>query len=104
MDEEKRITFDISMEDISTDGEKIRIDSPKLAKILEAEKETRDSARKAVELAPIVPVIPLKEVSTERGKVTITSRELARVIQAEKKAQTKKISLVMAPTLPLPPP
>jgi len=104
MDEKERKVVEVSLKDISIDGEKVIIDSPKLFKILQAEKGRRDITRKAVTLSPIVPAIPLKEVSTDRKKVTIESRELADIVRAEKDAQKKKMSVVMAPTLPLPPP
>ena len=100
----EEIAFDIPLKEISVDGENVIIDSPKLAEILKAEKEVREYTRNAVVLRPIVPVIPLKDVSTAREKVIITSRELVDIIQVEKEAQKEKISVVMAPTLPLPPP
>ena len=103
MDEERKV-LEISLKDISTDGEKVVIDSPKLARILQAEKGRKDLTRKAITLAPIVPAIPLKETAAVEEKVTIKSRELADIVQAEKDAQKEKMSLVMAPTLPLPPP
>ena len=96
--------MEISLKDISTDGEKVVIDSPKLARILQAEKGRKDLTRKTITLAPIVPAIPLKETAAVEEKVTIKSRELADIVQAEKDAQKEKMSLVMAPTLPLPPP
>lgn len=104
MDKEERILLDVSLEDITTDGKRVVIDSPKLAEILKAEKEVRGYTRNTVVLRPVVPGVPLKDVSTVREKVIITSQELADIVQAEKDAQTKKISVVMAPTLPLPPP
>lgn len=103
MDKE-RMVADISLKDIATKGEKVIIDSPNLAEILKAEKEVRGYTRNGVVLRPIVPVIPLKEVSTSREKVVITSRELADIVQAEKDAEKEKITVAMAPTLPLPPP
>ncbi len=103
-DKEERVLLDVSLKDISTDGEKVVIDSKELAEILKAEKEVRSLTRNAVVLKPIVPVVPLKEVSAVKGKVTISSRELADIVKAEKDAQKEKISVVMAPTLPLPPP
>ncbi|MGD2248811.1 MAG: hypothetical protein PVF58_10440 [Candidatus Methanofastidiosia archaeon] len=103
-DKEEHVLLDVSLKNIAIDGEKIVIDSPKLAEILKAEKEVRSVTQNAVVLKPIVPVVPLEEVSTVRGKVTISSRELADIVKAEKDAQKKKISVVMAPTLPLPPP
>jgi hypothetical protein len=103
MDEERKV-LEISLKDISTDGEKVVIDSPKLARILQAEKGRKDLTRKAITLAPIVPAIPLKETAFIGEKVTIKSRELADIVQAEKDAQKEKMSVVMAPTLPLPPP
>jgi hypothetical protein len=103
-DKEERVLLDVSLRDITTDGEKVVIDSPKFAEILKAEKEVRRLTQNAVVLKPIVPVVPLKEVSTVRGKVTISSQELANIVKAEKDAQKEKISVVMAPTLPLPPP
>ena len=102
MDEERKV-LEISLKDISTDGEKVVIDSPKLARILQAEKGRKDLTRKAITLAPIVPAIPLTETAVGE-KVTIKSRELADIVQAEKDAQKEKMSVVMAPTLPLPPP
>ena len=103
MNGEEQKVVEISLRDITTDGEKVVIDSSKLAKILQAERGRRDLTRKAVTLAPIVPVIPLKEVAVGE-KVIIKSRELANIVQAEKDAQKEKMSVVMAPTLPLPPP
>ncbi len=104
MDEKERKVVEVSLKDISIDGENVRIDSPKLSRILQAEKAVRDPAPKAVTLEPIVPVIPLKEVSFVGERVIIKSRELAKLVQAEKDAQKEKMSVVMAPTLPLPPP
>ena len=103
MNGEEQKVLEISLKDITTDGEKVVIDSPKLAKILQAERGRRDLTRKAVTLAPIVPAIPLKEVAVGE-KVIIKSRDLANIVQAEKDAQKEKMSVVMAPTLPLPPP
>jgi hypothetical protein len=100
---EEQKVVEISLKDITTDGEKVVIDSPKLARILQAERGRRDLTRKAVTLAPIVPTIPLKEVAVGE-KVTIKSRELANIVQAEKDAQKEKMSVVMTPTIPLPPP
>ncbi len=104
MDEEEPKVVEVSLKEISIDGEKVIIDSPKLSKILQAEKGRRDITRKAVTLAPIVPAIPLKEVSAERERVIIKSRELADIVRAEKDAQKEKMSVVMAPQMPLPPP
>lgn len=104
MDRKERVVVDVPLEDIATDGEKVIIDSPKLAEILQAEKETRDYTRKAVVLSPIVPAVSLKDVATAREKVIITSSELARIVQAEKDAETEKMSVVMTPVIPLPPP
>jgi hypothetical protein len=104
MDKEEEVAFDVSLKEISIDGEKVIIDSPNLAEILKAEKEVREYTRNAVVFRPIVPVIPLKDVFIAREKVVITSRELADIIRVEKEAQKEKISIVMAPTLPLPPP
>ena len=103
MNGEEQKVLEISLKDITTDGEKVVIDSPKLAKILQAERGRRDLTRKAVTLAPIVPAIPLKEV-TVGEKVVIKSRDLSNIVRAEKDAQKEKMSVVMAPTLPLPPP
>ena len=104
INKEEHIVFEVSLKDIHTKGEKVVIDSPKLAEILKAEKEVHGYERNAVVLRPIIPVVPLKEVATAREKVVITSRELADIVQAEKDAQKEKMSVVMAPTLPLPPP
>ncbi len=103
MDRKEPIVLDVPLEDISTDGEKVIIDSPKLAAILKAEKETKDYTGKAVVLSPVVPVVPLKDVTTAREKVIITSSELARIVQAEKDAQTEKMSVTMGPPTPQPP-
>lgn len=101
MDGKEQIV-DIPSEDISTDGEKVIINSPKLAEILKSEKEIRDYTGKAVILTPIVPVVPLKEVTAAGEKVIITSSELARIVQAEKDAKTEKMSVTLGPT-PQPP-
>lgn len=104
MVKKKGIVFDVSLEDISTDGEKVVIDSPKLAKILQAEKEATEYTRNTVILRPVVPTFPLKDVSTAGKKVTIKSRELAAIVRAEKDAQTKKMSVVAVPNDPTPEP
>ena len=101
---EKGIVFDVPLKDISTDGKKVVIDSPKLAEILEAEKEAKDHKINTVILRPIVPAFSLKEVSTTGKKVTITSQELSAIVQAEKDAQTKKMSVVAVPNDPTPEP
>lgn len=107
MDRKEHVVFKVPLKDISTDGEKVIIDSPKLAEILEAEKETRDHQRKAVALTPVVPVVSLREVSTAREKIIITSSELAHIVKAEKDAETEEMSaevIPMTPTIPIPPP
>ncbi len=107
MDRKERKVLEVPLKNISTDGEKVIIDSPKLVEILKAEKETRDYQRKAVVLSPVVPVVSLKEVSTARERVIITSSELARIVKAEKDAETEEMSaevIPMTPVIPIPPP
>ena len=104
VNEKERKVVEVPLRDISIDGETVRIDSPKLARILQAEKEMREPVPKALTLAPIVPAVSLKEVSTVGERVIIKSRDLARVVQAEKDAQDENMSVVMTPVIPLPPP
>ncbi len=103
MNEKERKVVEVLLKDISIDGETVRIDSPKLARILQAEKAVRDPPPKALTLTPIVPAVSLKEVSAGGERVIIKSRDLAKVVQAEKDAKKEKMSLVMAGPLPIPP-
>ncbi len=104
MDEKERKVVEVYLRDISIDGENVMIDSPKLARILQAEKRARDPVPKAVTLEPIVPVVPLREVSFVGERVIIRSGELAKIVQAEKDSQEEKMSAIMTPVIPLPPP
>jgi hypothetical protein len=106
MEKKERRVYDVALEEMSTDGEKVIIDSPKLAQIIQAEKKDTDYARTNVSFRPVVPRprVPLKHVSTDGKKVTIKSRALAAVVKAEKEAQTKNVSVVMVANDPTPEP
>lgn len=106
MEKKERRVYDVAVEEMSTDGEKVIIDSPKLAEIVQAEKKGKDYERTNISFRPVVPRprVPLKNVSTDGKKVTIKSRALAAVVKAEKVAQTKNVSVVMVANDPTPEP
>ena len=106
MEKKERRVYDVALEEISTDGENVIIDSPNLAEIIEAEKKETDYARTNISFRPVVPRtrVPLKHVSTDGKKVKIKSQALAAVVKAEKEAQTKNVSVVMIANDPNPQP
>lgn len=106
MEKKERLIYNVALEDMSTDGEKVVIRSPKLAEIMQAEKKSEDFTKNNVAFRPVLPRprVPLKNVSTDGKKVTITSRALAAVVKAEKEAQTESVSVVMVANDPTPEP
>ena len=106
MKKEERIVCNVALEDISTVGEKVIIESQELAGIMQAEKGAIGYTKTNVAFRPVPPRprVSLKNVSTTGKKVTIKSQALVAVVEAEKKARTKSLSVVMVPGDPTPEP